>query len=297
MINNAHIKKLLTKPTELLIKKMEESVQRLSPIKDPSFRRNVKYTLRDYIIGILDVLRYNISWNNYSGNMNGNTLRKKHSEWVNLGVYEDVYEKSFHEYMKTIRKNEELKYQSVDSTFIEDKNNSKESSYNRIYKRRKGESSKGIKINTIVTTNGIPLSVNVKPGNEYDSPILPELLDNIIIDCNTKKYEKHNRYKQYFFGDSGYDSKNNHNKLTKMGYVPIIKQNRRNIKNKKLIRKMNNTQKQLYKKRIIVENYHSWIKKFLKIQSFYEKTIKSYTGLLLLGISVIINRRIISNKK
>jgi hypothetical protein len=59
---------------------------------------------------------------------------------------------------------------------------------------------------------------------------------------------------------------------------------------------MNNKQKEIYKKRIIIENYHSWIKKFPKIKSLYERNIDSYKGLLLLGISIIINRRIVKNK-
>ena len=53
------------------------------------------------------------------------------------------------------------KCQSIDSTFIEDINGCKEASYDGIHKKRKGELSKGIKITTIVTNNGIPLSVNI----------------------------------------------------------------------------------------------------------------------------------------
>ena len=52
----------------------------------------------------------------------------------------------------------------------------------------------------------------------------------------------HNRYKQYLLADSGYDSKENHNFLIKKGYTPIIIQNKRNIKNKNLIRKQNKKQ-------------------------------------------------------
>ena len=44
-------------------------------------------------MGIIDVLRTSISWNRYSGLINGNTLRKKHNEWCNLNIYEHVYEK------------------------------------------------------------------------------------------------------------------------------------------------------------------------------------------------------------
>lgn len=309
--NNCHFKKLLLKPINNLIDEIVKSVQFLSPIKNDFYKRNNKYTINDYAIGIIDVVKNNTSWNSYSGFMNGNTLRKKHNEWIKLGVYEHVYENSLKKYLNTTKITEELKYQSIDSTFIEDINGSKYASYSNVYKRRKGESSKGVKITSIVTTKGIPISVSVNHGHRvsprgrtlcprwghnYDSPLLPKAVDECVINCNTKKYCNHNRYKQYFLADGGYDSKKNHKKLINKGYMPIIKQNRRNIKNKKLIRKMNTKQKQIYKKRMIIENYHAWIKKFSKIKSLHERNIENYRGILLVGISIIIHRRIIKNK-
>lgn len=291
--NNYHFKKLLTKPIKNLIERIVETVQILSPIKDDFYKRNIKYTINDYAIGIIDVLKNNTSWNSYNGIMKGDTLRKKHSEWSKLGVYEYVYKNSLNKYLKKTKITEELKFQSIDSTFVEDINGSKYATYNYIYKRRKGESSKGIKITSLVTSKGIPISVNINQGHNYDSPLLPNVVNNCVINTNTKKYSKHNRFKQYFLADSGYDSKNNHNILINKGYTPIIIQNRKNIKNKKLIRKLNTKQKKIYNKRVVIENYHSWIKKFLKIKSLYERNIESYRGLLLLGISIIINRRII----
>ena len=295
--NNYHFKKLLTKPINNLINEIIESVKVLSPYKNDFYKRNVKYSIKDYVIGIIDVIKNNTSWNSYSGNINGNTLRKKHNEWIKLGIYERSYKNSLKKYLKTTKITEELKYQSIDSTFIEDINGSRYASYNNVYKRRKGESSKGIKITSLVTTNGIPISIFINQGHNYDSPLLPNVINKRIIKCNTKKYANHNRYKQYLLADSGYDSKRNHKMLINKGYTPIIIQNRRNIKNSKLIRKLNSKQKKIYKKRTIIENYHSWLKKFLKIKSLNERNISSYKGLLLLSISIIISRRTIKNKK
>ena len=72
----------------------------------------------------------------------------------------------------------------------------------------------------------------------------------------------------HFF--KGYDSKKNHNFLITKGYIPLIVQNKRNIKNKCLLRTFNKKQKKIYKRRHIVENYHSWLKKlsFLKNENF-----------------------------
>lgn len=294
--NNHHFKNLLSKPVMNLVKDIVDSVHYLSPIKNQFFRRNVKYEIEDYVIGIIDVLKNNISWNSYNGLIQGNTLRKKHSEWTKLGIYEHVYKKSLNKYLKGTSITDELKYQSIDSTFVEDKNGSKEATYNKIYKRRKGESSKGIKITSVVTSKGVPISVEIHPAHKHDAPLLPEVVNKCVINCNTLKYCNHNRYKQYFLGDSGYDSKKNNNFLIAKGYSPIICPNRRNTKNKKLIRKLNVKQKKIYKKRTIVENYHSWIKKFPKIHLLYEHNLENYKGLLLIAISIIIHRRILINK-
>jgi hypothetical protein len=278
-----------------LIKIFITAVIEKSPIKNSKYAHNKKYELEDYVIGILDILKNNSSWNSYSGIINGNTLRKKHYEWIKLGIYEKIYKKSLNEYFKKIPKTAELKYQSIDSTFIKDVNGSKESNYNATYKGGKGSSLKGIKVTSIVTAKGIPISVNVDSGNVSDLKTLPKALDNIIIECDTKKYSTHNRYKQYFLGDPGYDSKANHRILNKRRYKPIIKYNRRNTKNPKLFRDFDKQQSKIYKKRIIIENYHSWLKKFVKIRTFNEKKIYYFKGLLLLAISVIINRRIWNN--
>ena len=97
------------------------------------------------------------------------TLRKKYNEWNKMGIFEYGYNIILNKYLNNTRKTEELKCQSIDSTFIEDINGCKESSYDGIHKKRKGELSKGIKITTIVTNNGIPLNVNIDSANGYDS--------------------------------------------------------------------------------------------------------------------------------
>lgn len=115
-----HFKNLITEPIKLLIKEFTNAVNYKSPIKNIFYKRNVKYSLKDYIIGIIDVAKNNTSWNSYSGIINGNTLRKKHNEWIKLGIYDYVYENIFKKYLKTTPKTKELKFQSIDSTFIEE---------------------------------------------------------------------------------------------------------------------------------------------------------------------------------
>ena len=72
------------------------------------------------------------------------------------------------------------------------------------------------------------------------------------------------------------------------GYIPIIP--KRKTKNTKT--SLTKNEIKIYKKRIIVENFFSWLKKYPKIDKIYEKTIASYTGLLMMVISLIIFNRI-----
>lgn len=78
--------------------------------------------------------------------------------------------------------------------------------------------------------------------------------------------------------------------------MPIIKQNPKNIKNKRLIKKFTEKEEEIYRKRMKIENYHSWIKKFPKINALTERKLIYYEGFLLLGISIILHRRIFENK-
>ena len=64
----------------------------------------------------------------------------------------------------------------------------------------------------------MPISTNLNPANRHDSSLLFKTMNRRMINCNTKKYRNHNRYKQYLLADKGYDSKKNHNFLKKRVY-------------------------------------------------------------------------------
>ena len=295
--NNSNFKKFLSEPVDYVIKKIVDSVHYLSPIKNDSYRRHVNYTIEDYIIGIIDVLSNYVSWNKYNGYMKSDTLRKKHKEWTKLGVYDHAYKLLLEEHLKQNGKTEELKYQSIDSTFIADVNGCKEAEYSGIYKTGKGISDKRITITSVVTKSGMPISIDLNSANRHDSPLLPTAINRRMICCNTKKYRRHNRYKQYLLADKGYDSKKNHKFLKEKGYTPLIAQNIRGTKDEKLIRNFSEKEIKIYKNRTKIENYHSWIKKFHKIKYLQERNLEYYKGLVLLGVSIIISRRIVKNKR
>jgi len=93
---------------------------------------------------------------------------------------------------------------------------------------------------------------------------------------------------------TGYHSNNNISYLKRVGYDPIIAYNKRNTKDKKIIEnnELKGKKLKLYKKRVIIESFFSWIKNCPVINQNYQKTITSYKGLLSLASSILISKRI-----
>lgn len=93
---------------------------------------------------------------------------------------------------------------------------------------------------------------------------------------------------KYLLADKAYDSKKIRDLIKIKNYKPIIARRKyKHSKKKSLKRKYIN----LYRKRIIVENFFSWIKSYPKIDKTYEKTLASYNGLLFLAVSMLIYKR------
>ena len=168
---------------------------------------------------------------------------------------------------------------SIDSTFISNKYGTEKIGRNIFYK-----SKNGIKITTIVDSNGIPLDLRIDSGNTHDSKIAPKILNNLKnIDSKINNQPKN----KYLLADKGYDSQKIREIIKTSKYIPLIAKRKTNNKAKRLTKKEN----VIYKKRIIIEHSYSWLKMNAKIEKLYEKTIKSYKGLLLLAISILIFNR------
>ena len=213
------------------------------------------------------------------GKIDGRVLNNKHNYYEKIGVYQQLYEVNLKKYIKKNKK--ELNILSMDSTFIQNKNGKEKIGRNVFYKNKKG-----IKVTTIVDTKGVPIKVSINKGNRHDAKIAPKILKQ--LETNRLGNNKIiNKYTKYVLADKGYESKKIRRLIKRKNYKPIIGR-RKNNKNKKYITKKN---LEIYKKRIIVENCFAWIRMYPKIDKMYEKTIKSYRGLLLLAISIIIFKK------
>jgi hypothetical protein len=251
---------------------------------DPRTRRS-----RFWINGIIDVICNCGYWNRYKGTISGKYLNKRHNQYCKWGVYECLYRIILLSYYSTNKFNK-LKYQSIDSTFV--KNLYGAEIYGRDIKYK---SKNGIKISVIVDINGVPNSIAIAGANNYDSKIAMEQINNVLIETDTKSVENNNKYKQYIIGDAAYCSTPLCNALIKQGYTPIMDVNKRNTKNRILLRKMNTAKRKYRKiqnKRLVVENFNSWLHKYPKLDRVIEKSTKSFRGLLLLGCSILVNNKL-----
>lgn len=153
---------------------------------------------------------------------------------------------------------------------------------------------KYINLSTIGDTYGSPLQKSIHSAKDADSLTLIRNVNNLPSCINTLKNSKVNRYKQYFLADAGYDTIKNKKFLISKGYIPIIKYNRRNTKDKNKIKqnKFNEKEKEIYKIRGTIERFYSWIKNYPVINQNYQKTIESYNGLFSLCCALRVSKRV-----
>src|SRR5208337_2507494 len=252
----------LFKKEESFIDIVVNIINELEPQKDESYKRNLKYTNRDYICCIIEVLSNNVSWRKYNGKIDGRVLNNKHNYYSKLGVYERLYEISLENYQSKDINKSNSNYQSIDSSFVSNKYGTEEIGRNTFYKNKNGR-----KITALVDEKGIPLKIDISRGNTHDAKIAPRVLENIdekgiplkidISRGNTHDAkiaprvlenidENKSESRKYILGDKGYDSKKIREIIRSKKYKPLIP--KRRYKGKSIRSK--EKYKRYYKKRI-----------------------------------------------
>jgi transposase len=101
---------------------------------------------------------------------------------------------------------------------------------------------RGFKLHAAVNQLGLPLRALVTPGNCYDGPFLPKLIEDLEAD--------------YVLADAGYCSKRNIKAVIDMGAVPVIADNpRKKGKSRKI-----KPSELLRKKRYVIEQFNGHVK-------------------------------------
>ena len=101
---------------------------------------------------------------------------------------------------------------------------------------------RGFKLHAAVNQLGLPLRALVTPGNKYDSPFLPKLIEDLEAD--------------YVLADAGYCSKRNNKAVKDIGAVPVIADNpRKKGKGRKI-----KCSELLKAKRYVIEQFNGHVK-------------------------------------
>jgi transposase len=101
---------------------------------------------------------------------------------------------------------------------------------------------RGFKLHAVVNQLGLPLRALVTPGNKYDGPFLPRLIED--LEAN------------YVLADAGYNSKRNTKAVMEIDAVPVIADNpRRKGKSRKI-----ECCELLKQKRYVIEQFNGHVK-------------------------------------
>lgn len=309
---------------DIFLKIATPIVDYLCPLK---YSPNRKYDNKYYLICLIDFVSRCTCWSNYNGTkeypINGKYLNQIHNKFIKKNVYNEINKALINKYLSTGRE-EKLKIQCIDASFIANKRGSIKNNNHLLNDRSKAKNKKirkhnnkvsinkrkkehtfidtnryngrknYFKVSTITDSNGVPLSTTIIASKEHESTGFEKTINKIPIDLKTLNNSKINRYKQNFLADSAYHSKKIINILKKKGYNPLICYNKRNTRDAKKIKKnkFNSKDKKIYKRRFIIESFFAWIKNCPVINQNYQKSIASYEGLFSLASSLIICKKI-----
>ena len=233
---------------------------------------NQKYTLTEILKEILYILRTGISWRNLKSHIKWQTLYWHFKRFIKYDIFKKAY-------LSII--SSKIYYTNIhiiDSTFIVNKFGKNNIARNKFYKNKKGN-----KISAIIDSNGIPLSILIKPGNVHDISFINDHINDMInLPIKIKKYKK---YDKYILADKGYESKNVRYVLSNENYIVYIPTKIHS----KIIYPFN---KILYKQRIKIEHFFARLKLFRRINVRYESKLINYYGFLFMALCYIILEKI-----
>jgi hypothetical protein len=252
------------------------------------YSKNRKLSEFDYFDAYLDFIDNSFHYSRFKTvvkgiQITGKYLNEKVNKWINHNIFYKMYTVMLDEYKKKFKSNT----LHIDGKIITNKlcTDSSKMGRNTRYK-----SKKSINLQAITDEFGIPSGFGILKGSASEISNMIDVLNKINIeDVNYSK--KSNKHKKYFTADAGYNSKENVEYLTKKGYSPLIWNNPRNTKNKKLLEKKKLKGKKLekYKKRHIIENFFSWMEsKIPRLGRIYDKKIKNYLNTIYMSSTMLI---------
>ena len=229
-------------------------------------------TTKHYLKQIMSVLRSGMQWHHLKSDLHYTTYHKTHMKWCKLGIYELAFKLSL-KLAKFSRG--ELKNLFIDSSMIKNKQGKDCIGANHYDRYRSAT-----KVNVIVTSTGIPLSINVVKANTHDSTLTAEAVNCLNVKVIGSR----------LIADKGYINNKYKKTILKSHRIKLIYPVRKNQHVKNTVLEIN-----LLKRRSIVEHFFSWLKNYRKIQVRHDKTIMSFEGFIYLAsLNILHNKRVVS---
>lgn len=245
--------------------------------KTSVYATNVHYDANQICNSVYKFVNNSCYFNLVNYPIKGKYLNEIHIKLVNCLFYDKFYNKILDKYLK-ITNYKTLHTLSYDSTFIRNINGKELNSRNPHYYNKPG-----FKLNVLVDKLRTPIGISFMDSTVSDSLSVNNMFDNLHISKELMKL-----HTETLLFDSGYEGLINNYILTEQGYNIYMGYNKRNNKKKMEDIKATDNEIRKYKERGIVENFIGNIQRTPVLMNNYQKTIKSYRGLLLMKTSILL---------
>lgn len=267
--------------------------------------RRKSFLIETYVKKISNVLFYNYSWDSFDDTT---MFRKMFDKWTNMGIFKVVHHDLYSKYCK----NRTFNTLFIDSMIIQNYNCSDE----EIDYYYKIKSKKQLKLNSICDSNNIIHSYCYSNPKEHDVTHVPALVKNVkcnlsknalvvgdkgyrtennkffkqqnkikkilVLICPKKKKSEEQKIKEQKTNEKKDKEQNNKRKYKKSEKQKQKEQ--KNKKPKKIIKRLTEAKKKILKKRYIVEQTYSHVKRtYLRLSGVYEKSVEKYDNFFVLS--------------
>ena len=231
---------------------------------------------RELLPGILYVLKTGCSWEYLPSSV---CLHHYSSCWRRLQFWQQNLKKIWRGFLKVLDEQQVLDFTTgqIDASLVSSPQFQDATGYSGKHKKT------GTKISLVVDHNGIPLGMEVVPGNIHDLKCAETTVRELKVGKKTGV--------RTLNADKGYDSQNLRRILRKRAIQPNIPS--RVFKTRRLRGRKPKYDKTVAKQRPFVERTFAWLKSFKKLKLRTDRTKFMFEGFVLLGCIVICLRRVL----
>lgn len=224
------------------------------------------------ITAIFYILRTGCQWKALPRSLGApSTAYDYFRRWEQAGVFATLWQQGLCAYDK--KKGIEWKWQSVDGCMTKAPLGGEAVGPNPTDRAKSGT-----KRSLLTDGAGIPLAISVDGANRHDIKLLKNTLNGMMVERPDPDDTR-----QHLCLDKGYDYPDIHDLVVELGYVPHITGRGQEIIAKK-------TTPRYRARRWVVERSHSWLNRFRRILTRWEKRLDRYQAFLHFACAIIVWR-------